>query len=353
MHHPMLGVPMGTKLSDIMNAEAITLNDLSDREIAVDAFNTLYQFLSIIRQPDGTPLKDRKGRVTSHLSGLFYRNLNLLEVGIRPVYVFDGESPKLKTPEKERRRKIRDTARKEWKKAKEEGRIEDARKAATASSRLTSDMIDESKDLLGALGIPVVQAPSEGEALAAQMTRAKLVWASASQDNDSLLYNCPRMVRNLSISGRRRGGRSKSYRTIHPEIVDLDLNLKLLKITREQLVDLAILVGTDYNDGIKGIGQKTALKLVKEFGTLEKIQEAKDIALDMPYDEIRGIFLNPPEVTLEEPVWSEPNRDELFRILCDEHDFSRDRLESSLRRLDEATRKLREDAKQSSLSDFF
>ncbi len=344
---------MGTKLSEIMNAETITLSDLSDRKLAVDAFNTLYQFLSIIRQPDGTPLKDRQGRITSHLSGLFYRNLNLLEVGIRPVYVFDGISPKLKTPEKERRKEIREAARKEWARAKEEGRIEDARKAAQASSRLTSEMVEESKELLSALGIPVIQAPSEGEALAAQMSREKIVWASASQDNDSLLYNCPRMVRNLSISGRRRAGRSKTYKTIHPEIVDLDLNLKLLKITRTQLVDIAILVGTDYNDGISGIGPKTALKLVKEYGTLETIQSEKGIDLVMPYDEIRDIFLNPPDVKIDEPVWTEPNHDVLLEILCNEHAFSQDRVERSLQRLDESIRKMHEEAKQSSLDDFF
>jgi flap endonuclease-1 len=344
---------MGTKFSEIVDAQTISLSDLSDRKLAVDAFNTLYQFLSIIRQPDGTPLKDRKGRVTSHLSGLFYRNLNLLEVGVRPVFVFDGKSPKLKTPEKERRREIREAAREEWIKAKEEGRFEDARKAAQASSRLTNEMIDESKALLRALGIPVIQAPSEGEALAAQMASAKLVWASASQDNDSLLYNCPRMIRNLSISGRRRVGRSKTYKTINPELIDLDLNLKLLKITREQLIDIAILVGTDYNDSIKGIGQKTALKLIKEYGTLEKIESEKGIELNMPYNEIRDIFLHPPEVKVEEPVWTEPDKEDLVKILCSEHDFSHDRVERSLQRLDDAITQMQEDAKQSSLDDFF
>ncbi|MGD2072637.1 MAG: flap structure-specific endonuclease, partial [Candidatus Thorarchaeota archaeon] len=139
---------MGTKLGDIIKAETIALRDLTDRRIAVDAFNTLYQFLSIIRQPDGTPLKDRQGRVTSHLSGLFYRNLNLLEHGIQPLYVFDGISPELKTKEIERRRTIRKEAYKEWKQAQAEGRIEDARKAAQASSRLSTYMIEDAKKLL-------------------------------------------------------------------------------------------------------------------------------------------------------------------------------------------------------------
>ena len=349
-----LGVDlMGTKLGDIITADTITLKDLSGREIAIDAFNTIYQFLSTIRQPDGTPLMDKQGRVTSHLTGLFYRNLNLLENGIRPAYVFDGVSPKLKAGEKERRQEIRSMAHKEWERAKKEGRIEDARKAAQASSRLTGPMINESKELLTVLGIPVIQAPSEGEALAAQMARAGLVWASASQDNDSLLYNCPRMIRNLSITGRRRVSRSKTYKTVHPEVIDLDLNLRLMGISREQLIDVAIMIGTDYNDKIPRVGPKTALKLIKEHGDLESIISIKNYELDFPYDQIRDIFLNPPEAQVENLTWSDPNPDEIFRVLCDEHDFSEGRVQSSLDRLMTALEELRGSTEQRSLTDFF
>ncbi|MFW9846082.1 MAG: flap endonuclease-1 [Candidatus Thorarchaeota archaeon] len=344
---------MGTKLGDIVNAESISLEALSGRIIAIDAFNTIYAFLAGIRQPDGTPLMDRQGRVTSHLSGLFYRNLNLLENGISPVFVFDGEAPKLKAAEVERRREIRDAAREEWMRAKAEGRIEDARKAGQASSSLTTPMVVESKRLLSALGIPVIQAPSEGEALAAQMTRANIVWASASQDNDSLLYNCPRMIRNLSISGRRRMSRSKTYKTISPELIDLDLNLKLLEITREQLIDIAILVGTDYNDKLEGVGAKTALKWVKKYGNLEKIEKERKIKLDFPYEEIRAIFLNPPKMDVEGPKWTEPDVDEVKRMLCSEHDFSTNRVEKSLERLTTALEEMRGSTQQSSLTDFF
>lgn len=343
---------MGTTLGDIIHAEPMTLEELSGRDIAVDAFNTLYQFLSTIRQLDGMPLKDMKDRVTSHLSGMFYRNVRLLETGIRPVYVYDGEAPKLKAAEVERRREIREAARKEWKRAREEGRIEDARKAARASSRLTGDMIEESKELLTALGIPVVQAPSEGEGLAAQMARENLVWASASQDNDSLLYNCPRMIRNLSISGRRRVSRSKTYRTVHPELIDLELNLRKMGITREQLIDVAMLVGTDYNDKVPRIGPKTALKLIREFGQLEQVIAKKGLEITFPYQEIREIFLNPPSAELEQPIWSDPQPETIRRILCDEHDFSPDRVNRTLERLEHARAKLDEPA-QSSLSDFF
>jgi flap endonuclease-1 len=344
---------VGTNLGDIIKADTIALSDLADRKIAIDAFNTLYQFLSTIRQPDGTPLKDRQGRITSHLSGLFYRNLNLLEQGIQPAYVFDGESPELKAKEIARRRTIRKAAYEEWQQAKEEGRIEDARKAARASSRLIAEMIEEAKKVLDALGIPVIQAPSEGEALAAQMAREGIVWASASQDNDSLLYNCPRMIRNLSISGRRRVSRSKSYKTIHPELIDLNTNLSLLGITRAQLIDIAILVGTDYNEKVKGIGPKTALKLILEHGTLEAVEDAKGMQFDFPYEEIRRIFLKPPKLKLKEIKWSEPQPDRIIELLCKEHDFNEDRVQRSLIKLKTALKELRGGTQQSSLSDFF
>jgi len=344
---------MGTKLADIIEAETLTLSDLSGKEIAVDAFNTIYSFLATIRQPDGTPLTDRHGRVTSHLSGMFYRNVNLLENGISPVYVYDGVAPELKSAEVERRREIRDAAFEEWKIAKEEGRIEDARKAGQASSKLTGPMVNDTKELLQALGIPVVQAPSEGEAVAAQMAREGLVWASASQDNDSLLYNCPRMIRNLSISGRRRVARSKTYKSIDPELILLDRTLQVLGITREQLIDVAILVGTDYNDSVKGIGQKTALKLIKAHGTLEEVEKERGEKFDFPYEDIREIFLNPPKMELKPPKWADPKPEEIIRILCTDHDFSEARVQKSLERLQEALEELRGSTHQSSLSDFF
>lgn len=344
---------MGTKLGDIIQAQSISLAELRGKKIAVDAFNTLYQFLSSIRQPDGTPLMDRKGRVTSHLSGLFYRNISLLEYGILPVYVFDGESPELKSKEVERRREIRDQAYKEWQQARKEGRIEDARKAGQASSKLTNEMIKESKELLSALGIPHIQAPSEGEALAAQMARDGVVWASASQDNDSLLYNCPRMVKNLSISGRRRVSRAKTFKTISPEVIDLDLNLKLLGVSREQLIDIAMLVGTDYNDKVPKVGPKTALKLIKKHGSIETIIKEEKQEIEFPYEEIRGIFLNPPRVEIAPPEWRNPDLEKLTQMLCSGHDFSVNRVRSSIENLTSKLEDIRGDTQQSSLTDFF
>ncbi len=344
---------MGTKLGDIIHTQSISLAELRGKKIAVDAFNTLYQFLASIRQPDGTPLMDRKGQVTSHLSGLFYRNIALLEHGILPVYVFDGKSPELKSKEVERRREIRETAYTEWQQAKKEGRIEDARKAGQASSRLTKDMIEESKSLLSAMGIPHIQAPSEGEALAAQMARDGIVWASASQDNDSLLYNCPRMIKNLSISGRRRVSRAKTFKTITPEIIDLDLNLKLLGLTRKQLIDIAMLIGTDYNDKVPNVGPKTALNLIKKHGSLEGIINVGNKKIDFPYEEIREIFLSSPRLDVTTPEWRNPDLEKLTKMLCSGHDFSVSRVQSSLANLTKKLEDIRGDTQQSSLTDFF
>jgi flap endonuclease-1 len=340
---------LGTALGNIVKAELISFNDLSGYDIAIDAFNSIYAFLAIIRQPDGKPLIDHKGRITSHLSGLLYRNVRLIEYGIRPVYVFDGEPPKLKTGEIKRRREIRETAHQAWQAALKEGRTEDAYKAAQASTRINTSIIEESKELIEAMGIPVIQAPSEGEALAAQMAQDGLVWASASQDNDSLLYGTPRMIRNLV---GRRTPRSKSATTIPLEKIDLEENLQLLGLTREQLIDLAILIGTDYNTKIQGVGPKTALKLVLKHGTLEEIEKAKNTSFDFPYPEIRDIFLNPPKVQIERPLLSVPKIEDVRRILCTEHDFSVARVERALERLENAVKSL-DSAQQSSLTDFF
>ena len=340
---------MGTALGNIVKADPIDFDDLAGYDIAIDAFNSIYAFLAIIRQPDGKPLIDHKGRITSHLSGLLYRNVRLLEYGIRPVYVFDGEPPKLKTDEIVRRRVVREAAHQEWQKALKEGRTEDAYKAAQASTRINTSIIEESKELLEAMGIPAIQAPSEGEALAAQMAQDGLVWASASQDNDSLLYGTPRMIRNLV---GRRTPRSKSATIIPLELIELEENLKLLEITREQLIDLAILIGTDYNTKVQGVGPKTALKLILEHGTLEEIETAKNTRFDFPYSEIRVIFLNPPYMQVERPVLSSPNISDVRRILCTEHDFSVARVERAIERLENAMKNL-DSAQQSSLTDFF
>ena len=327
---------MGVNLKDLLPKKEITFNEMKGKRIAIDAMNALYQFMAIIRQRDGKLLQDSKGRVTSHLSGLFYRTINLLEHEIYPVYVFDGEPPKLKQKTLEKRKEVKEKAVSKLKKAKIEGKEEEIRKYAQATVMFTGKMIDESKRLLEYMGIPYVQAPSEGEPQASYMTIKGDVWATGSQDFDSLLFGAPRLIRNLTISGRRKLPGKNVYKEIFPEIIVLKDFLKENDITREQLVEIGILVGTDFNEGIKGIGPKKALKSVKS-GEFED------------YEEIKEIFLNP-KVTDEYRIkFKDPIKNEILEFLCEEREFSSERVERALERLKKSFSK----SKQRSLDSYF
>ena len=324
---------MGVNIGDLLIKEECSLKDFSNKVIAVDAYNTIHQFLSIIRQRDGTPLKDSKGRITSHLSGLLYRTANLVEAGIRPVYVFDGEPHPLKAKTLENRKEIKEIAEKEWQKALEEGDLEKAKSMAQRTSRITDEIIEQSKKLLDALGIPWVQAPGEGEAQACHMVRKGDAYAVASQDFDALLFGGNILVRNLAVTGRRKLPGKQAYVKVSPEIIRLDVNLKKLGITHKQLVDMAILIGTDFNDGIKGIGPKKSYELIKRAGNVENILEIigkKDAISKEIIDEVRNIFLKPKVVDNYKIEWHPLDRDTVIGLLCDEHQFSRERVEGAL-----------------------
>lgn len=323
---------MGVDISDIIEAKEIEMEDIKNKSIAIDGYNTLYQFLSIIRQPDGTPLMDEKGRITSHLSGLFYRTVNIMEAGIKPVYVFDGKPPELKQKTLEERNERRKISEEEWKKALEEGDVEKARLYAQASSRLTKEMVEDSKKLLDLMGVPWVQAPSEGEAQAAYMAIKGDVYAAASQDYDSLLFGTPRLVRNLTITGKRKIPRKNVYKEIKPELIVLEDVLKNLGITREQLIDIGILIGTDFNEGIKNIGPKKALKYIKEYGNIENLMKEKDIVVEN-LNEIRSIFLKP-EVTDNYKIeWKDYDENGLIEFMVKDHDFSEERIKGAIEKL--------------------
>ena len=343
---------MGVDLKDLIPRTPISLESLSGKVIAIDAYNALYQFLSIIRQPDGTPLRDRSGRITSHLSGLLYRTVNFLEVGIKPVYVFDGRPPEIKEMEVLRRKKVKEEAVKKYEEALQRGDLKAARTYAQQTAHLTDEMANEAKRLLDALGVPWVQAPSEGEAQAAYMTIKGDTYAVASQDYDSLLFGAKRLVRNLTISGKRKLPRKDEYVEIEPELIELNKVLQELQITREQLIDVAILIGTDYNpDGVKGVGPKTALKLIKTYGSLERaLKSLPETELSVDPLEIKKIFLEPKVTDSYKLEWRKPNVDAVLRFLCDERDFSRDRVTNALSRVLKA---YEQHTKQASLDLFF
>src|SRR3989338_3323147 len=236
---------MGLQISEIVPRQEIQLHDLQGKILAVDAFNTIYQFISTIRQPDGTPLMDSKKRITSHLSGLFYRNINLLTRGIKLVYVFDGKAPALKGVTHEARNALKEEAKRKYEEAKRAEDIEGMARYARQTTYLTEDILIESKELLKALGIPVVQAPSEGEEQAAYMCRTnEQIYAAASQDYDALLFCSPRLIQNLTLARKRRLA-SGIFVPIQTEMIELQQVLNTLQLDHEQLISLGILVGTD------------------------------------------------------------------------------------------------------------
>lgn len=316
----------------------------------------LYQFLASIRQEDGTPLMDSKGNITAHLSGLFYRTARLMENGIKPVFVFDGPSPRFKKATKEQRERIKKEAEEKWKKALEEERHEDARKFAQRTSRLTGPMITESKKLLDALGLPVVQAPSEGEAQSAMMVREGTVYAAASQDYDALLFGSPILIRNLSITGKRKIPRQDRYIIVEPEEIRLEETLNALNLTQEQLIMMGLLVGTDYNEGVRGVGPKTALKIMTEIGIkdLDSLKEyiKTKYNAEFPEDinEMYEFFLKPTSESVPKPLFGMPNPEAIRKMLVDEHDFAADRIDGMLTNIEKA---VKEKGAQKKLDDWF
>ena len=334
---------MGVNLRDLVPKTAVKLEDLGGKIIAIDAYNALYQFLAIIRQPDGTPLKDSSGRVTSHLSGLLYRTSNLVEMGIKPIYVFDGTPPALKETEIQRRAAVKQEAQVRYERAISEGRIKEARVYAQATSRLKDYMADDSKTLLKLMGIPWVQAPSEGEAQAAHITKRGDADYCASQDYDSLLFGAPKLMRNVTVSGRRKLPSKNIYVEVIPEIVDLQQALAECGITHEQLVDVGILIGTDFNpDGIKGLGPKTALKLIKEHGTLEKaLLHIQNTEFPTEPSRIREIFLKPVVSDNYRLEWLEPDIEGVVNFISRGRDFSEERVRNTLERMQKGITKSR------------
>ena len=325
---------MGVDFADAIPREKIQLQDISGWTLAVDGYNTLYQFLAIIRGMDGGHLKDSRGRVTSHISGLFYRNVNLMELGIRLVYVFDGKPPELKSEEIRRRSAQRSEAKDQYLKALQTGDLVQARKYAEASTVLRRDMVSDAKELLDAMGIPWVDAPSEGEAQASLMAAEGTVKAVASQDHDSLVFGAPILVRNVTISGKRRLPSKGIMINVQPERIALATVLSSTGLTREQLVDFAILLGTDFNpDGFEGVGPVTALKYLKKYGRLEDVKELKDQLDGVRYREIREFYFNPPATKQVKPEWKPIDREKVLSYLVGEHSFSRDRVEAALARV--------------------
>lgn len=326
---------MGTNLKDLIIMKEIKIEDLKGKTVIVDSFNILYQFITTIRQRDGTPLKDSSGNVTSHLTGLFSRTTKLMKIGIKPGFAFDGKPPELKTQERIRRMELKKEAEEKYEKAAKTKDTEEMKKYAARTSRLTKEMIEESKELISALGLPVIQAQSEGEAQVAYIVGKGDAYAGVSEDYDSLLYGIPRLVKNLTISGRRKFGATTI--AVKPKIINLTENLNTLGIDQDQLIALAMLVGTDYNPGgIKGIGPKNALKLVKKHknnldGLFKEVKWEEEI--ETPWTDIYYLIKKMPvekEYTIK---FKTIDQERIKELLIEKHDFSKERVEKTIQEL--------------------
>ncbi|MFH1802863.1 MAG: flap endonuclease-1 [archaeon] len=327
---------MGLQIGELISRREITFEELKGKIVAVDAFNAIYQFLSSIRQPDGTPLMDSKRKITSHLSGLFYRNVALLSEGIKLVYVFDGEYNVLKGKTREIREEAKIMSADKYEKAKEEEDVEGMGKYARGFVRLEPGMVEESKALLEAMGIEVIQAPGEGEMQAAHLVKDGEAYAVGSQDYDALVVGGKRLIQNLTLAKRRKT--ASGYVDIRPEVIDYEKVLNELGIDSDQLICLAILVGTDFNPGgVRGIGPKKALALVRQRKYPVEIFKEVEHQLEFNWQDVFEIFKKP-NVQDFKIKFPKLNEDRVISILVGEHDFSEERVVKNLEKLHKAKR---------------
>ncbi len=328
---------MGVLLTPILRREKTSLRALSGRSFAVDGNIELHQFLAIIRKPDGTLFTDNTSRVTSHLIGLLTRTSTFVtEYKMKPVFVFDGRANPLKWKIIEARREARRKAEAEYAEAVSKRDYSTAWSKAVMTGRVTRDVLQDAKRLLDLMGIPWMEAPEDAEAQASQMAARGDVWAVGSKDYDSLLFGSPILARYLTITGKEYLPAQRRMRPLVPELIKLSENLKLLNLTREQLVDVAILVGTDFNQGVKGIGPKTALKLMQKHGAIEKLPTDIKSKLGFDVEQVREVFLHPKAVETYELRSSKPDGKGIEEFLCKERDFSVERVRPIAERLAKA-----------------
>ncbi|KAK2812251.1 Elongation of fatty acids protein 2 [Emmonsiellopsis sp. PD_5] len=312
---------------------------------------SIYSFLIAVRS-DGQQLMNETGETTSHLMGMFYRTLRIVDNGIKPVYVFDGAPPKLKSGELAKRFARKSEATEAHEEAKEIGTAEDVEKFSRRTVRVTREHNAECKKLLKLMGVPYIDAPTEAEAQCAVLARAGKVYAAASEDMDTLCFDSPILLRHLTFSEQRK----EPILEIH-----LDRVLEGLDMDRKQFVDLCILLGCDYLDPIPKVGPNTALKLIRDHGSLEKVVEAIEsdskkkyvIPEDWPYKDARDLFFQPDVRQADHPdcdfKWEAPDVEGLVKFLVEEKGFSEDRVRNAAARL---TKNLKT-AQQSRLEGFF
>lgn len=304
------------------------------RKVAIDASMCLYQFLIAVRQQDGQQLTNDDGETTSHLMGMFYRTLRMIDNSIKPCYVFDGKPPVLKGGELEKRLARREQANKNIEALKESGTAEELAKFERRTVKVTREQNEEAKKLLDLMGIPYVNAPCEAEAQCAELAKGGKVYAAASEDMDTLCYKTPFLLRHLTFSEQRKEPIQE---------IGVAKVVEALEMDQKQFVDLCILLGCDYCESIRGVGPVSAFKLIKEYGTIEGVLEfiksnpdsKYKIPEDWPYEGARELFLNPDVIPAKdvELKWREPDEAGLLKFMVEEKGFSEERIKSGIERL--------------------
>ncbi len=331
---------MGVMLTPILKREQTSLKALKGASFAIDASIEIHQFLALIRKRDGSLFTDSQGRVTSHLIGLLTRTGRLIaDFDMKPVFVFDGKPNPLKGKTIQMRREARKKAETEYVEAVSKKDYAKAWSKAVMTGRVTGSVLDDSKRMLTLMGIPWLEALEDAEAQASYMAAKGDVWAVGGKDYDSLLYGAPILARYLTLTGREWLPAQRRSRPLIPELIKLSENLETLEITREQLVDLAILVGTDFNQGAKGIGPKKALKLVHEYGSIEQMPEEITSKLTEDLNSIRQVFLTPRVLEKYVLKRSPPDRNGLIKFLSEERGFNKERVERLTERLNTRSEK--------------
>jgi len=336
-------------IADVAPA-AIKENEIKNffgRKVAIDASMSLYQFLIAVRQDGGAMMTSEDGSTTSHLMGMFYRTIRMVENGIKPVYVFDGKPPTMKAGELEKRKEKRDEAQAALEKAKEDGNMEEVDKQNRRLVKVTTEHVNDVKILLKHMGIPFVSAPCEAEAQCAELVKGGKVFAAGTEDMDALTFGTTVLLRHLTFSEARK-----------MPIKEFHLNsvLEGFELSQEQFIDLCILLGCDYVDKIKGIGPKKAIELVKKHKNIETILENIDKTKYPPpeswlYTEARRLF-TAPDVTPASGIdlkWEKPDEEALVAYMCGEKGFAEERIRNGIKKLDKA----RGGATQGRLDSFF
>ncbi|SDC23181.1 flap endonuclease-1 [Natrinema hispanicum] len=266
-------------LRDIAVIEEIPFDDI-EGVVAVDAHNWLYRYLTTtVKWTDSETYTTADGTEVANLVGIVQGLPKFFENDVTPVMVFDGGPSELKDDEIESRREQRRSYEEQLETARKEGDAVAIAQLESRTQRLTPTIQETSRELLRLLDVPIVEAPAEGEAQAAHMAKRGDADYVGSEDYDALLFGAPRTLRQLTSKG-------------DPELMDLEATLDHHDLTLEQLIDAAILIGTDFNEGVSGIGPKTALSEIADHGDLWSVLEARGDHIEHA-DRVRQLFRDP------------------------------------------------------------